>query len=471
MTILIFLSLFVVLMLVVAKLQRKEDVAERARTGGAILTAKKTGTHEPLMQHPLIDVVQCLGCGSCVAACPEGDVLGLVEGKAAIVNGARCIGHGRCAEVCPVGAIRIGLGELAARDDIPTVTAWNESTVPGLYLAGELTGIALIRHAVGHGVRAIEHITDTLGKSRRVASTDVLDVAIVGAGPAGLSAALKAVETGLTHILLEQEEAGGTILHFPKQKLVLTQPVTLPLYGRLKRSEYRKEELVRVWKEVLVRYPVKLRTGVRLLDISRVDGAFRISTSSGVVAAHRVVLALGRRGTPRKLGVPGEELEKVAYRLVDAASYAGNRVLVVGGGDSAVEAALGLSEQPGTEVTLAYRKAAFFRIKRRNQTMLDEATRAGRVRLRLESEPSEIRSDAVILSTRGKGGERDTALANDFVFVFAGGVPPFDLLRRTGVAFGGRRAGHPNGTDGRDPAAKSEASAVGSRALSTRGGG
>lgn len=480
MTTLLGIALLVALLVAVARMQRGADRARDAEAQATIDEAKRTGAHEPLMQHPQIDPVRCIGCGSCAAVCPEGDVLGVVEGTAVIVNGAACIGHGRCAEACPVGAITVGLGKIAERDDIPTLDESQESTVEGLFLVGEVTGIALIRHAIGHGVRAVETIAERLGRGGESTPTpqprrdplaersaalsaarsasgdsnsdseDIVDVAIVGAGPAGLAAALKAVECGLSHVLLDQDEAGGTILHYPRQKLVMTQPVILPLYGKLTSHEYRKEELVEVWRDVLERFPIRFTSGARLTSIDpgddststrNVNRLFRLETTGGPHVARNVILALGRRGTPRKLGVPGEEKEKVAYRLVDAGLYTNNHLLVVGGGDSAVEAALGLAEQPGNTVTLSYRKEAFFRIKPRNRTKLDEAAKSGKLALVMSSNVCEIRDDAVTMTVKRDGieGEETREIPNDFVFVFAGAIPPMDLLRGAGIGFGGER--------------------------------
>jgi len=452
----LFGLVLIALLWLLAREERRSDSTRDHEVTEAITEARRTGSDRPLMQHPEIDPVQCIGCGACIAACPEHDVLGLVGGKAAIVNGANCIGHGRCAEACPVGAIRIGLGRLADRDDIPRLSAVQETCVPGLFLAGEITGIALIRNAVEQGTRAVAEIAGRTVATRSPTPDGAIDLAIVGAGPAGLAAALKAAECGLDHVLLDQEEGGGAIRHYPRQKLVMTQPVTLPLYGRLRRNEYRKEELIGVWEEAIANHPVRLRTGERLLRVEKAGEVFRLETTRGEVRARHVLLALGRRGTPRKLGVEGEDLEKVAYRLVDAALYRDRRLLVVGGGDSAVEAALGLAAQPGNRVTLSYRKEAFFRIKPRNRTKLEEAVDAHRVTLMLGSRVEAITPDAVQLRVKGDQGELSRILGNDFVFVFAGGVPPFKLLREAGVAFGGD-VPVPEGPDGHQPGSRSSA--------------
>jgi thioredoxin reductase/Pyruvate/2-oxoacid:ferredoxin oxidoreductase delta subunit len=409
--------------------QRRIDRRERARVVSAIEEAKALGADRPIGQYPHIDALRCIGCSSCVRACPEDQVIGMVMGVAHVVQAARCIGHGLCAQVCPVGAIAVGLGDLSARPDVPRLSDDLESTVRGVFIAGELGGLALIRNAVEQGVRGIEAVARRCREDRGRADADVL---IVGAGPAGLAASLKAVELGLSYVTIDQNDVGGTVRKYPRRKLVMTQPVELPLHGRVRRTEYVKEELIELWQGILERHGVRVRERVKFLGTRREDGRLVSETSAGPVATRCVLLALGRRGTPRKLGVPGEEQEKVLYQLMDAATYTGLRCLVVGGGDSAVEAALGLAAQPGNEVTLSYRKPEFFRLKARNA----ERIRGGDVRLALGSEVRSIGEEHVDLTEHG----RAIRLGNDFVFVFAGGEPPYPLLKGMGVRFWGEAA-------------------------------
>lgn len=437
-TIAIFAVALAFALLVIGRFERRRGRRTDDAVDRAIDEAERISARQPLMQHPQIDALRCVGCGACVAACPEGDVLAVRGGVAVIVNGSRCVGHGRCETACPVGAIRIGLGAVAQRDDIPTVTDEHESTVPGLFLAGELTGIALIRNAVTHGVACVDAIArriDAEGR-RPGAAGDRATIGIIGAGPAGLAAALRAIELGIDHVVIEQEEAGGTIRHYPRQKLVMTEPVALPLVGRLRRRDYTKEELIELWEDTLARQPIALSAGERLVELAPNDGGFLVRTTGAEHRVRYVILALGRRGTPRKLGVPGEEQSKVAYRLVDATRYADCDLLVVGGGDSAIEAALALAEQPGNRVTLSYRKEAFFRIKARNADRLDEAITRGHIDVRYRSVVDRIEAERVVLRIATPDGDATHTLDNDFVFVFAGGIPPFDLLRNAGVAFG-----------------------------------
>jgi thioredoxin reductase/NAD-dependent dihydropyrimidine dehydrogenase PreA subunit len=391
------------------------------------------GIDRPAAQYPYVNPLHCIGCGACVRACPEGDVLGIVGGTAVVVNGLRCVGHARCEEACPVGAITVGLGDLKSREDVPLLDETQQTTVPGLYIVGELGGLSLVRNAVFQGRKIVEHIAETLRSEP--AAEGVLDAVIVGAGPAGLSAGLTAGTAGLSYAVLEREETlGGSLLHYPRRKMVLTQPVELPPWGALTREEYAKETLLELFEGMVRDHLLNVRFGEAVEDVQKQDGTFLIRSSKGTtLRARTVVLALGRRGTPRKLDIPGEELSKVMYRLIDAESYQSQKILVVGGGDSAAEAAIGLSRQPGNEVTLSYRREKLVRLKKKNQDALDCLLAEGKVRPLFSSQPTEIEPGHVRLKVGGETVEME----NDYVFVFAGGVPPFDLLKRIGVRFGG----------------------------------
>jgi thioredoxin reductase/NAD-dependent dihydropyrimidine dehydrogenase PreA subunit len=395
--------------------------------------AAALGIDKPAAQFPYIDPTHCIGCGACVRACPEGDVLGIVGGTAVVVNGLRCVGHARCEKACPVGAITVGLGDLKSREDVPLLDDAGQTTVPGLYVVGELGGLSLVRNAVFQGRRIVEHLSERL--PALALAEDVLDVAIVGAGPAGLSAGLTAAHAGLSSVVLEREPTlGGSLLHYPRRKMVLTQPVELPPWGSLDREEYTKEALLDLFEELVESHTIDVRFGEAVVNVQREDGAFLVlSASGGIWRARTVVLALGRRGTPRTLGIPGEELSKVMYRLLDAEGYRGQKILVVGGGDSAAEAAIGLARQPGNEVTLSYRREKLVRLKKKNQDALDALLATGKVRPLFGSQPVEITPGSVRLKVGGEVVELD----NDYVFVFAGGVPPFDFLKKIGVRFGG----------------------------------
>ena len=409
---------------------RRRRHADRARKAEAV----RLGFDRPTAQYPFVDPMACIGCGSCVLACPEGDVLGVVGGVATVVNGLRCVGHARCEIACPVGAIRVGLGDVKSRPDVPLMDEWQETSVPGIFAAGELTGMALVKNAVSHARRVVDRIAQRAALPRARGKGEAYDIVIVGAGPAGLTAAALARERGLSAVLLEQEpDLGGTILHYPRRKLVLVQALEIPFLGRLKEGEYAKEDLLETFQDLTRRAQLNVRFGAKVTGVVRPNGHFAVRAAGVEFPAHFVILALGRRGTPRKLGVPGEELPKVTYQLVDAASYVGKRVLVVGGGDSAVEAAIGLARQRGNVVTLSYRREKLVRIKKKNEERITELIHTGKVRALFGTEVTEILEDRVRL----RAGSEPRELPNDYVFVFAGGEPPFGILREMGIRFGG----------------------------------
>jgi thioredoxin reductase (NADPH) len=414
--------------LYVRGLKRKEA---RAREAAKTWNLDSSG---PRAQHPHIDNARCIGCGTCTEVCPEGEVLALIGGKAAIVNPHKCIGHSMCAEACPVGAITMVLAHPSMSADMPFLTPEYETSVRNLFIVGELGGLALIKNAVNQGRQCVDTIAHRLKATGPARSAPgVYDVLIVGAGPGGISASLRAIENQLRYLTVEQDEIGGTVAKYPRQKLVLTSPVEFPIYGKFKKTELSKENLLTFWNAVLQRADFKPRTGEKVEDIKKeADGIFTVVTSKNQYRAHAVVLALGRGGTPRKLGVKGEDLPKVMYRLIETEAYSNRRILVVGGGDSAVEAAMGLAHQPGNQVTLSYRKEAFSRIKERNAQRVQDCIRKGRVRVLFNSMPVEIKPESVVLDVNGQVQE----IPNDYVWVFAGGTSPNDFLKKIGVEFG-----------------------------------
>ncbi len=386
-------------------------------------------------QHPHIDVSRCIGCGACVTACPEGDVLGVVGGKAAIVEPSRCIGHGLCADACPVGAIEIVTAPPGITAGLPVLSSQYETSIPMMFVVGELGGLALIKNAVNQGRAAVDEIAGRLRRRFPGADSAVHDLCVIGAGPGGISASLRALELKLRYVTFEQEELGGTVAKYPRQKLVMTSPVEFPMFGSFKKLTISKEDLLRFWEKIHRESGLVIHAGERVEGVERdSSGIFVVRTTKRSVRARAVVLALGRRGTPRKLGVTGEEQPHVMYSLLDAEAYRGIRGLVVGGGDSAVEAALGLAYQKGNRITLSYRRDAFTRLKARNAERIAKAARKGQVNLIFNSNPVRVQRDRVLLDVRGVRRE----VPADYVWVFAGSIPATELLDQAGVKMGTR---------------------------------
>jgi len=405
-------------------------VSLERRSMEALKAATEAGMLEPPTLHPDIDPTLCIGCGSCVAACPEQDahaVLGMIGKKAWLVGPTDCIGHGACKTACPANAITLVFGTSERGVDIPVVKPNFETDVPGIFIAGELGGMGLIRNAIEQGRQAMQSVSKLL----RTGHNNEYDLVIIGAGPAGFAATLAAKADKLRSVTVEQDALGGAVAHFPRRKLVMTQPALLPIIGKTKFKEVQKEQLIDFWQGVEKETGIAINYDERVDTIEAAPGGtgYTVTTNKSAYDARAILLAIGRRGTPRQLGVPGEELPKVVYRLIDAEQYQNQHVLVVGGGDSALEAATSIAAEPGTTVTLSYRSGAFSRAKQKNREKIESMASDGRIEVLLNSNVKEIQTESVTIAN----GDATKEIRNDSVIISAGGILPTAFLQKIGI--------------------------------------
>lgn len=395
-------------------------------TAKKIQRAKESGLHEPITLHPVVNTEICIGSGACINACPEKDILGLVNGKAKTINASRCVGHGACFHACPVQAISLCIGTEKRGVELPHVSSEFETNIPGIYIAGEIGGMGLIKNAVEQGRQAVEYFCKKITRS---SSSTKYDLVIVGAGPAGVSASLTAAKNNLRFVTLEQDSLGGTVFSFPRAKIVMTSPMNLPLFGKIKLNQTTKSELLDLWKEVLDRNNITINEHEKVELIQKHDDHFFVKTNHNTYNSKGVLLAIGRRGSPRKLGVPGEEREKVFYRLLEPEMIHNQNILVVGGGDSAVESAILLADE-NNKVSLSYRGESFSRIKPSNLERIKKYSQSRKINLIMKSEVLEINEQDVLLKTVN---EEKVTLKNDLVYIFVGGELPTKFLEQVGI--------------------------------------
>ena len=380
----------------------------------------------PVSIHPEIDLDACIGSGACIRACPEDGVLGITDGRARLINPMSCIGHSACLAACPVGAIKLVFGTATRGVELPKLTASFETTQAGIFVVGELGGMGLIRNAVEQGHQAATAIAN--GKRRGGAGD--LDAIVVGAGPSGISCALGLIARGLRIIVLEQERYGGTIAHYPRAKVVMTGSFDLPGYGTVRAKTMSKEQLLELWSDIRERTHLPIKEGVRVEAIKAEQGGWRVSAEGWTDRAANVVLALGRRGAPKELGVKGEQLEKVVYRVIEPEVFAGKRMLVVGGGNAAADCAIALAEDGNCRsVAISYRKTELARLRSAVRKRLDELIASGEIQMLYGTEVASIAPEVVMLQTP-TGVQQ---IPNDHVVVQIGGTAPSQLLKSAGI--------------------------------------
>jgi thioredoxin reductase/Pyruvate/2-oxoacid:ferredoxin oxidoreductase delta subunit len=417
----VFLSMLALIIVYLRKKKNASDIVS-----AKIEKAKKEGLHEPVSLHPVIDINDCIQTGACIYACPEYDILGIKDGKATTINASHCIGHGACFHACPTEAITLCIGTEKRGVELPHVNQNFETNIPGIFIAGELGGMGLIKNAVEQGKQAVDNIVKSLVKEHNAE----YDLLIIGAGPAGISASLSAKKHRLKAITLEQDSLGGTVFTFPRSKIVMTSAMDLPLFGKVKLNETSKSALLDIWNEALKKNEIIISENTKVETIVPENDIFKITTLSGTqITASKVLLSIGRRGTPRKLNIPGENSEKVAYRLLEPEEIKGKNIIIVGGGDSAVESAMLLSNE--NNVTLSYRKDVFQRIKPKNSKRINDAIQLGKIDVRFNTSPIEINKDDVVI--KSSLSTEEVSIKNDLVYIFAGGELPTQFLQKIGL--------------------------------------
>lgn len=418
---LIGLILFAVFFLYIRKIKKQALIIDEK-----IKTAKEEGLYEPVSLHPFVDKNSCIQTGACIQACPEHDILGIRNGVATCINTSHCVGHGACFHACPTEAITLLIGTEKRGVDLPHVNQYFESNVKGISIAGEIGGMGLIKNAVEQGRQAVDFMTKGLVTN----NCYDCDLVIVGAGPAGISATLQAKKLGFKTLTLEQDSLGGTVYTFPRAKIVMTSAMDLPLHGKVKLFETSKQELLDLWNQVLGKNEIEIHERKKVEQILKVEGGFNVVLKSGeVFRTQKVLLAIGRRGTPRKLNVPGEESTKVAYRLLEPELIQNKNIVVVGGGDSAIESAMLLADE--NKVTLSYRKDNFARLKPKNAVKIKEAIENKKLDVLFNSNLMSIEEKIVKIKIDGNPEIID--LDNDQMFIFAGGELPTQFLENAGI--------------------------------------
>ena len=377
---------------------------------------------------------RCTGCDACVAVCPT-NVLDLVDNKSRVLHFQDCIQCEACMWACPTEALVMHPeGSEPPPVNVPELDAFYQTAVAGQYLIGEVAGKPLVKNAANLGRAVIEHMLRE-GLRPSPGTPERVDVVIVGSGPGGLSAALTCHQRGLSYLVLEKENIiSSTVARYPKGKLVMAEPYEVENVSFLPVFDSTKEEMIPIWEDLIARVGLKIRMHEAVQSVGRKDGLFEVVTTGGRYRGQRVVLATGTRGKPRTLGVPGENLPKVESLLEDPDQHRGQAVCVVGGGDSALEAAVALADA-GARVVLSYRGKSFHRAQPKNRQTVEAYGSERRIKVVLESEVVEFAADSVTLQLADGVQKR---YPNHASFVLIGADPPIEWLSTLGIHYRAR---------------------------------
>jgi thioredoxin reductase len=422
----------------------------------------------PEYPHPVIFPDRCIGCHACVEACPH-DVLAIVGGIATVVARDQCMDDTSCQVECPVNpkaCIVVNTTKKIQSRPAPVRDAAFMTNVPGCYITGDVSGTPLIKNAANEGAEVIKHIARELNDGVAPEPKAELDVAIIGIGPAGLSAAITAQQQNLRYVGIEQDRVLSTIEAYPKGKYVFFKPETMPSRGSLmvEGAGEQRERILEAWIGAMKSGGVVINEGERCKSVQRAEDGdyFMVQTEKGLekekvtYRVRRVVLALGTRGTPMRLRLPGEEMkvtrdgrteDKVKYRLTDAASYQRKKIIVVGAGNSAIEAAVDLvarrdgdriSFRPPdeiNEVTLVIRSDLKNDLKFGNKMQVYQCIDEGKIKVFFGTAIKEIR-DAEVVLMNARTSEVKATIANDYIFAMIGGDRPTKFLETIGIKIG-----------------------------------
>lgn len=374
---------------------------------------------------------RCVGCDACVAVCPT-NVLDLINNKSRVLRFQDCIQCEQCMWACPTQAlVMFPEGTEPPRLKMAEIDENFETAIKGQYLIGEVAGKPLVKNAANLGRGVVEHMLREGGLQPGAGGPGVVDVAVVGSGPGGLSAALTCIRRGLSYVVLEKEQCiASTVSRYPKGKWVMAEPYDVRNLSFLPVFDSSKEQMVPIWEEVVERSGMNLKRGEPVESVEKgPDGIFTIRTTVAEYKAQRVVLAIGTRGKPRTLGVPGENLPKVMSLLEDPDNHRGQSVLVIGGGDSALEAAMALADA-GARVVLSYRGKNFSRAQKKNQSAIESYESQKRIKVLFNSGVMQFTEDTVTIQL---ADNTTKSYPNQAAFVLIGAEPPVAWLKKVGV--------------------------------------